>query len=120
VYSPLQRGLLTGKFSAERLAGLALDDHRRRNPDFHEPQFTATLQLVDQLRPVAERNKKTLAQLAISWVLRLPEVTAAIVGARRPQQIIETAPASDWDLSEKDIEEIEQLLAQRQAKLNTK
>jgi len=119
-YSPMQRGLLTGKFSQERLAGLPLDDHRRRNPDFHDPQFTATLQLVDQLRPIAERNGKTLAQLAISWVLRRPEVTAAIVGARRPEQIAETAPASDWDLSKEDIEEIEQLLAERQAKLNRK
>ena len=110
-YSPMQRGLLTGKFSQERLAGLPLDDHRRRNPDFQEPQFTATLQLVDELRPVAERNRKTLAQMAISWVLRRPEVTAAIVGARKPEQIAETAPASDWDLSKEDIEEIEQLLA---------
>ena len=119
VYSPMQRGLLTGKFSQERLAGLPLDDHRRRNPDFHEPQFTATLQLVERLKAIAERNGKTLAQLAISWVLRWPEVTAAIVGARRPEQIAETAPASDWNLSEKDIKEIGQLLAERQAKLDT-
>ncbi len=116
-YSPMQRGLLTGKFSQERLSGLALDDHRRRSPDFHEPQLTATLQLVDQLRPIAEGNGKTLAQLAIAWVLRRAEVTAATVGARRPSQIEETAPASDWNLSEKDIEEIERLLAERQNKL---
>jgi aryl-alcohol dehydrogenase-like predicted oxidoreductase len=118
-YSPMQRGLLTGKFSQERLAGLPLDDHRRRNPDFQEPQFTATLELVEHLKEIAERNGRTLAQLAISWVLRRPEVTAAIVGARRPQQITETAPASDWNLSEEDIEAIEKLLAERQAKINT-
>lgn len=117
-YSPMQRGLLTGKFSPERLSGLPLDDHRRRSPDFHEPQFTATLQFVEQLKPIAERNGKTLAQLSLSWVLRRSEVTAAIVGARRPEQIIETAPASDWDLSEEDIEQIEKLLAKRQAKLS--
>jgi len=116
-YSPMQRGLLTGKFNQERLSGLALDDHRRRSPDFHEPKFTATLQLVDQLRPIAERNGRTLAQLAIAWVLRRPENTAAIVGARRPSQIEETAPASDFKLSKEDIEEIEELLAERQAKL---
>jgi len=119
-YSPMQRGLLTGKFSQERLADLPLDDHRRRNPDFHEPKFTATLELVEQLRPIAERNGKTLAQLSISWVLRRPEVTAAIVGARRPEQILETAPASDWDLSEQDIEQIEKLLADRQRKITIK
>jgi aryl-alcohol dehydrogenase-like predicted oxidoreductase len=117
-YSPMQRGLLTGKFSQERLAGLPLDDHRRRIPEFQEPQFSATLQLVDQLRPIAERNGRTLAQLAISWVLRRSEVTAAIVGARRPEQIAETAAASNWALSQEDIEEIEQLLAERQEKIN--
>lgn len=116
-YSPMQRGLLAGKFSKRRLLALAPDDHRRKNPDFQEPQFTATLQFVDKLRPIAKRNGKTLAQLAIAWVLRRPEVTAAIVGARRPAQIIETAPASDWNLSEEDIEEIEKLLANRQKKL---
>ncbi|MBA7616129.1 Aldo-keto reductase YhdN [subsurface metagenome] len=118
VYSPMQRGLLTGKFNQERLAALPLDDHRRRSPDFHDPQFTATLQLVGQLQPIAERNGKTLAQLAISWVLRRSEITAAIVGARRPEQIAETSAASDFQLSAEDIEEIERLLTERQKKLN--
>ena len=118
VYSPMQRGLLTGKFDAERLANLPKGDHRKASPDFQQPQLDATLQLVEQLRPIADRNGRTLAQLAISWVLRRDEVTAAIVGARSPSQIIETAPAADWELSEKDIEEIEQLLTRRQAKLN--
>jgi aryl-alcohol dehydrogenase-like predicted oxidoreductase len=120
VYSPMQRGLLTGKFDAERAANLPEGDHRKANPDFQQPQFDATLQLVEQLRPIAERNGRTLAQLAISWVLRRPEVTAAIVGARRPDQIIETASASDWDLSQEDVEQIEQLLAERQAKVDAK
>ena len=119
-YSPIQRGLLTGKFSQARLAGLALDDHRRRSPDFQEPQFSATLELVEHLKKIAERRGRTCAQLAISWVLRRPEVTAAIVGARRPQQIAETAPASDWDLGAEEIEEIERLLSRRQAKLITR
>lgn len=116
-YSTMQRGLLTGKFSPQRLASLAPDDHRRRSPDFREPQFSAALELVEQLKKIAERNDRTCAQLAISWVLRRPEVTSAIVGARRPSQIIETAPASDWNLSKKDIEEIEKLLAEYHVKL---
>jgi aryl-alcohol dehydrogenase-like predicted oxidoreductase len=116
-YSPMQRGLLTGKFSPERLAGLAPDDQRRRSPEFQEPQFTINLQLVDQLKPIAERNGKTLAQLSIAWVLRRPEVTAAIVGVRRPDQIAETAPAGDWELSAEDIKQIDWLLAERDEKL---
>ena len=119
-YSPMQRGLLTGKFSQERLAALPLDDHRRKSPDFLEPQFTATLQLVDELRHLAERSGRTLAQLAVSWVLRRPEITAAIVGARRPEQIAETVEASDWDLSQEDIDEIERLLAKRLERIGAK
>jgi aryl-alcohol dehydrogenase-like predicted oxidoreductase len=119
-YSPMQRGLLTGKFSAERLASLAPDDHRKRHRDFQEPQFSATMELVEGLKKIAEGNGKSCAQLAISWVLRRPEVTAAIAGARRPGQIIETAPAADWNLGEDDIEQIEHLLAERRAKVDNK
>lgn len=117
VYSPMDRGLLTGKFSQERLAGLPLDDHRRRKPDFQEPEFTATLEFVERLRSVAERSGMTLAQLAIIWVLRRPEVTAAIVGARRPDQIAETYKASGLELGDEDIEEIEQLLIERKKRV---
>jgi len=120
VYSPMQRGLLTGKFSQERLTDLPLDDHRRRMPEFQEPQFSATLQLVDRLRPIAKRSGRTLAQLAISWVLRRSEVTAAIVGARKPEQVAETAGAGDWELTAEDLEQIEQLLKERQEKINGK
>jgi aryl-alcohol dehydrogenase-like predicted oxidoreductase len=111
-YSPMCRGLLTGKFSESRLAALPSDDHRRGKPDFQEPQFSVALQLVERLRPIAKRNDITLAQLAISWVLRRSEVTAAIVGARRPQQIAETYVASDVELSNDVIEDIEQLLSE--------
>jgi aryl-alcohol dehydrogenase-like predicted oxidoreductase len=120
VYSPMQRGLLTGKFSAEKLAGLPIDDHRRRNPDFHEPGFSATMELVEHLKEIAGRGGRTCAQLAVSWVLRRPEITAAIVGARRPEQIKETAPAGDWNLSQEDIMEVENLLREHQAKLNSR
>ena len=119
-YSPIQRGLLTGTFDRARFEALAPDDHRRMSPDFLEPQFSATLELVEDLKKIAERNGRTCAELAISWILRRPEVTAAIVGARRPSQIIETAPAANWDLGEKDIEEIEQLLAKRELKVKSK
>lgn len=116
-YSPMQRGLLTGKFSRERLAALAADDHRRRMPEFQEPAFSASLELVAGLKKIADRYGRTVAQLAISWVLRRPEVTAAIVGARRPSQIAETVGACDWNLSKEDIAEIEKLLAERERKL---
>ncbi|MHC4743908.1 MAG: aldo/keto reductase [Planctomycetota bacterium] len=116
-YSPMQRGLLTGNFSAERLVSLDEGDHRRKNRDFQEPLFSATLELAERLSRIAERHDRTCAQLAISWVLRREEVTAAIVGARRPAQIEETAPAGDYELGDDDIEEIETLLAERLARI---
>ena len=120
VYSPMQRGLLTGKFTHERMAVLSADDHRRRSPDFHEPHFSATIELVEKLKPIARRHGRTPAQLAISWVLRRSEVTAAIVGARRPSQIEETAPAADWVLDTDEINQIEQLLDERLEKIGAK
>jgi aryl-alcohol dehydrogenase-like predicted oxidoreductase len=117
-YSPMQRGLLTGKFSKDYLKTLAPDDHRLRSEDFQEPRFSAAIEVVEQLKKIAKRSNRTCAQLAISWILRRPEVTAAIVGARKPQQIIETAPASDWNLGEVDIKKIEKLLKEFQNKIS--
>jgi aryl-alcohol dehydrogenase-like predicted oxidoreductase len=119
-YSPMQRGLLTGKFSSERLANLAPDDYRRQNLEFQEPRFSLILELVEELKKIAERNSRPLSQLAIGWVLRRPEITSAIVGARSPRQITEAAPAGDYKLSDEDIDEIESLLARYNAKLNAK
>ena len=113
-YSPMQNGLLTGKYTKERIAGLPDNDWRKESPHFSEPAISATLALIEGLRPIAVRNDKTLAQLAIAWVLRRPEVTAAIVGSRRPSQIEETAIAGDWVLSAEDTAEIDALLAARE------
>ena len=66
---------------------------------------------------IARRYHRTAGELAIAWVLRRPEVTAAIVGARRPGQIEEIAPASDWQLSAEVIEEIEDLLTAKDAQI---
>jgi aryl-alcohol dehydrogenase-like predicted oxidoreductase len=115
VYSPMQMGLLSGAFSRERVTHLAADDLRSRNPYFTEPALSRNLALVDRLKPIARRHDRTMAELAISWVLRRPEVTAAIVGGRRPEQIGEIMSAADWDLAPEEIAEIDELLAAREA-----
>jgi aryl-alcohol dehydrogenase-like predicted oxidoreductase len=112
-YSPMQKGLLTGKVTREWVQSLAPDDHRHRDEMFQEPQLSANLALVGGLKTIARRNGKTAAQLAIAWVLRRPEVTSAIVGARRPSQIEETVAAGDWTLTPEDIASIEALLIER-------
>ena len=114
VYSPMQKGLLTGKFTRERVQNLPEDDHRRIDPRFQDPELSANLKLVEDLSSIAEKSGRTVAQLAIAWVLRRPEVTVAIVGARRPSQIEETVVAGDWVLSKEHITAIEALLDRRQ------
>lgn len=118
-YSPMQRGLLTGKYTKESVKKLDKRDHRLKEPYFQEPELSIHLKYIERLRPIAERNKRTLAELAIAWVLRRPEVTAAIVGARRPSQIEGTVKAGDWNLSENDILEIDKLLAERDKALKS-
>ena len=109
-YSPMQKGLLTGKFTPEKVRALADDDHRRRDPSFNPPIFDVYCKLIEDLRPIAEKAGMTMAQMAISWVLRRPEVTAAIVGARKTGQIKETVQAADKKLSEQELQQIEELL----------
>jgi thioester reductase-like protein len=109
-FSPMSRGLLTGKFNHESIKNLPAGDHRRTLTYFREPQYSANLRLVEKLSPIARRNEKSLAQLAIAWVLRRSEVTAAIVGARNPAQIEQTAQAADWDLSPEDERDLDGLL----------
>ncbi|MGQ9521700.1 MAG: aldo/keto reductase [Anaerolineae bacterium] len=114
VYSPMGSGVLTERFSRERVAELADDDWRKKhNDNFREPLLSANLALVDGLREIARRYGRTVSQLAIAWTLRRPEVTGAIVGARRPEQIEETAPAADWILPSEVLAEIDDLLTRR-------
>ncbi len=111
-YSPMQKGLLTGKFTAEYVKTLAPDDHRLQDPNFTGERFQRNLSIVESLKQLAAQHEKTAAQLAIAWVLRKEEVTAAIVGARKPGQIEETLPAGDWVLDKETVEEIEAILKQ--------
>jgi aryl-alcohol dehydrogenase-like predicted oxidoreductase len=111
-YSPMQKGLLTGKVTREWAEALAPDDHRRRDPNFQEPKLSANLALVETLRPIAAKSHRSVAELAIAWTLRRPEVTSAIVGARNAAQIEATAAAATFGLSADDLNVIEQALAQ--------
>lgn len=110
VYSPMQKGLLTGKVTRQWIDQLASDDHRRNDPNFQEPKLSQNLALVEGLKTIAARSGKSAAQLAIAWTLRRSEVTAAIVGARRPDQVDGLVGAGDWELSQEDVAAVEQLL----------
>jgi aryl-alcohol dehydrogenase-like predicted oxidoreductase len=122
VWGPIAHGLLTGRFNQERLKKLSQEDSFRRNisQNFKEPEVSLNIELAEKLRPIAERDGRTVAQLAIAWVLRWPEVTSAIVGARKPSQIEETAAAGDWELPEESITEIKKLIQKRERALKSR
>jgi aryl-alcohol dehydrogenase-like predicted oxidoreductase len=86
VYSPMGSGLLTGAFTADRVANLPEDDWRRTSPDF-TTDLDANLALADRLAQVAERHGVSRAAAAVAWTLGFRGVTGAIVGARSPEQI---------------------------------
>jgi aryl-alcohol dehydrogenase-like predicted oxidoreductase len=105
-YSPMGSGMLTGKYDRERVAQLEEGDWRHTSPTFTEPELSRNLELVDRLRPIAERLGVPMAALAVAWVLAQEGVTAAIVGARRPEQVDGWLPAADLELDEATQEEI--------------
>lgn len=112
-YSPMQNGLLSGKMTRQRVEDLPKDDWRKTKNDlFQEPVLSEVLALVDKLKVFASMRGKTVAQTALSWVLRRSEVTAAIVGARKKGQMAELVGAADWVLSNEEIEAIETLLSE--------
>jgi len=102
-YSPLGKGLLTGKFTKNS----RFDGVRGRDVDFSGRRLARHLDLVESLRPLAERNGKSVAQIALQWVVNTNGVTAALVGAKRPSQLQENMGGAGWSLSEADQEFIE-------------
>jgi aryl-alcohol dehydrogenase-like predicted oxidoreductase len=106
VYGPLSHGLLSGRFDPSTLAE---DDWRRGHEPFDGEALERNLQSVERLKEFAEARGHTLAQLAVAWVLAQPGAHVAIVGARRPAHVEGIAPATEIELSDDDLAEIDEL-----------
>ena len=112
VWSPLRQGVLTGKYGPgrppppdSRAASASMGTFIQKRMD------DATLAKVERLRPVAADLGLTLAQLALAWVLRRPEVSSAIIGATRPEQVEENTGASGVKLPPDALARIEAAVA---------
>ena len=112
VYSPMQSGLLTGKYDHQSLTALAPDDWRRRDAQFRDPALSQTLALLAGLREVAADCGLGLAELAVAWTLAQPGVTAAIVGARVPEQLGDWIKAGEVTVDAATAQRIRQLLVE--------
>jgi aryl-alcohol dehydrogenase-like predicted oxidoreductase len=108
VYGPLAHGLLAGAFTPRTT--FAADDWRSKSEIFHGEVFPRNLAVVEHLKHLAEREGMTVAQLAIAWVLAQPAIDVAIVGARTPAQLAQTAPAGAMHLTQATLHEIERIM----------
>ncbi len=110
VFSPLAQGMLTDKY----LAGIPEDSRAARPQGFLKPEQVTDDKLakVRRLQPLAQARGQTLAQLALAWVLRHPEVTSALIGASRPEQIDDAVAAlQNLDFTTEELQTIEDILA---------
>ena len=111
VWSPLAQGVLTGKYAP----GEPPPPESRAGDDRVSGSISGYLEdkvlgAVQRLRPIAEGLDLTMAQLAIAWVLRQPNVSAAIVGASRPDQVEDNVRASEVKLDQSTLDEIDRAL----------
>jgi aryl-alcohol dehydrogenase-like predicted oxidoreductase len=112
-YSPMASGLLTGKMTAERIAKMPQDDWRRRNAQFQSPKLEKNLALVEELRKIGERQGVEPGVVAVAYTLHDPAVTAAIVGARRADQVDGTIAAARFSLSESEYRQLRDFVENR-------
>ncbi len=103
-YSPLQRGLLTGKMKPGYT--FSAGDHRAGLHFFKNENLARTARFLEQIRPLADDKGCTLSQLVIAWTIRQPGITCALVGARNPKQAEENAAAADVQLNAAEIGQI--------------
>jgi aryl-alcohol dehydrogenase-like predicted oxidoreductase len=111
-YSPMLSGMLTGKMTAERVRNMPDDDWRKRSPNFQSPKLERNLELAKLLGEIGKDHGVQAGVVAIAWTLRNPAITAAIVGARRPDQIDGILPAATFRLSDAEASRIEAWLAE--------
>ena len=108
IYGPLAHGLLTGRMTED--TAFAPDDWRSTSDLFQGDAFRTNLAVVRDLTEFAARRDTTVARLAIAWTLANPAVDVAIVGARSPEQIRQTAPGADLRLTAEDLAQIDLIL----------
>ncbi len=106
-YFPLAAGLLAGKYTKET----TFDDLRKNDPLFQKDVFEQNLAKVDQLRPIADAHDAEVAHVVLAWYLAQDGIDAIIPGAKRPDQVTDTLRTLDVQLSQEDIEKIDQIFS---------
>ncbi len=106
-WSPLASGFLADGFDLDNLDP---NDFRRGRPYAQEPTYSRLKELRDVLQKIAQDHNKTMAQLALAWVLRRPAVSGAINGIRSPQEALAMPGSINWKLTDQELQTIEEAL----------
>jgi aryl-alcohol dehydrogenase-like predicted oxidoreductase len=111
VYWPLMKGLLAGQLPRDHVFDPR--DGRRKYPMFQGDEWGKNQDFLDQLRPVAAEADKSVAELVINWTIHQPGITAALCGAKRPDQIRTNAGGMGWQLTQSQLSRIQRALVER-------
>lgn len=109
-YSPLQRGVLTGKFREDHRFNEG--DSRPQTPFFKPENIARINAFLEKIKPMAEEKRATIAQLVLRWTINQPGITAALAGARDASQAEQNAKAVDISLTADETGRINSLLAE--------
>ena len=108
-YSPLERGLLTGKIYPGYI--FQEGDHRATHPRFQREFIQRTNSLLEKLKPLADEHSATLSQLVLRWTIERAGITIALTGARNAAQAIQNAQAIQVKISEEELDYVNALVA---------
>lgn len=104
VYSPLQRGILSGKITSDYKFNEG--DHRPTTPFYKEPNLSKVNRFLQEIKPIAENKNLTLAQLVINWTMNQPGISCVLVGARNEKQVNENFKASQVKIPAEELNSI--------------
>lgn len=101
-YSPLERGLLTGKLKSDHI--FSPGDHRANHKSFTSENIIKVNEFLESLEPLAKDKGISLAQLVLKWTCQVPGITIELAGARNAKQAAENAAAADVEMSHEEFD----------------
>lgn len=116
-YAPLYSGLLTGKFFLDQVPVPDDINRKMKKKDFQEPRYSINKEALSQLKDIASTYQRSLTQLAINWNFSQKGISSAIVGMRNLKQAEDNLGSLGWEISDKDTQTIDQILKQRQKRI---
>ncbi len=119
-YAPLYSGLLTGKFFLDDTKIPSDINRKMKRQDLEEPCFSINKTTLLKLKDIADKYRKTLAQLVLNWNYNQQGITSAIAGTRKPAQLYDNLGSVDWKISEEDLKTIDDILAERVEKIDNR